>query len=166
MFSHVFCLLICRLNANTTEWIYMQVSRNIANRPKRNTVISFWWQSGLSLIVVRDSSLYPKQMSLFCLLWLICTNFAKTLVWKTWIWRQIMTSQTMQTNFKWSPYDTEWNPHENFLRTPLISNTMVFKLFYAATDFATQFNLTNSFRKFPVRHMKCSCGCTTENHNN
>jgi len=34
-------------------------------------------------IVFRDSSLYPKQLSLVCLLWLISKNFAKTLVWKT-----------------------------------------------------------------------------------
>jgi len=30
-------------------------------------------------IVFRDSSLYSKQLSLFCLLWLISTHFAKTL---------------------------------------------------------------------------------------
>jgi len=40
----------------------------------------------------------------------------------------------------------------------------VFNLFHAATHFATQFNLTIPFRKFPVRHMKCSCVCTIENH--
>ena len=39
------------------------------------------------------------------------------------------------------------------------------QLFLAATHFATQFNLTTTFRKFPVRHMKCSCVCTIENHN-
>jgi len=42
---------------------------------------------------------------------------------------------------------------------------VVFNLLHAATHFATQFNLTTPFRKFPVRHMKCSCVCTTENHN-
>jgi len=33
-------------------------------------------------IVLRDSSLYSKQLCLSCLLWLISANFAKTLVWK------------------------------------------------------------------------------------
>ena len=42
---------------------------------------------------------------------------------------------------------------------------MIFNLFHAATHFATQFNLTTPFRKLPVRHMKCSCVCTIENHN-
>ena len=44
LFSHTFCLLICRLSANTTEWICMQISRNIVNGPKStgNTVIRFW----------------------------------------------------------------------------------------------------------------------------
>jgi len=36
LFSHTFCLLICRLNANTTEWICMQISRNMVNGPKSN----------------------------------------------------------------------------------------------------------------------------------
>jgi len=36
------------------------------------------------------------------------------------IWRQIMPSQTAHTKYKWSPYATEWKPHENFLRTPLL----------------------------------------------
>jgi len=39
---------------------------------------------------------------------------------ETWIWRQIVTSQTAHTKYKWPSYATEWNPpHENFLRTPL-----------------------------------------------
>jgi len=39
---------------------------------------------------------------------------------ETWIWRQIVTSQTGHTKYKWPPRATEWNaPHENFLRTPL-----------------------------------------------
>ena len=37
----------------------------------------------------------------------------------TWIWRQIVTSQTADTKYKWPPYATERNPHEDFLRTPL-----------------------------------------------
>jgi len=46
------------------------------------------------------------------------------------------------------------------------SKPMVFnQRFHAATHFATQFNLTTPFRKFPVRHMKRSCVCTIENHN-
>ena len=27
-----------------------------------------------------------------------------------WIWRQIVTSQTAHTKYKWLPYATEWNP--------------------------------------------------------
>jgi len=88
----------------------MQISRNIVNGPKSNN----WVLMGIWIIVCihkpshhlpllqtfrplrmfkivfHDSSLYPKQLSLFCLLWLISANFARTLVWKTWIWRQIM----------------------------------------------------------------------------
>ena len=46
------------------------------------------------------------------------------------------------------------------------SKPVVFnQLFHAATHFATQFNLTTTFRKFPVRHMKCSCVCRIENRN-
>jgi len=57
----------------------------------QKVIIRFWWESGLSSasrnhltafcrpavyyvclkIVFRDNSLYPKQLSLFCLLWLI-----------------------------------------------------------------------------------------------
>ena len=43
VFAHV-CLLICRFNANTTEWICVQISRNIVNGPKSD----IWWESGLS----------------------------------------------------------------------------------------------------------------------
>ena len=39
---------------------------------------------------------------------------------ETWIWRQTVTSQTAHPKYKWPPYATEWNPHENFLRTPLV----------------------------------------------
>ena len=45
------------------------------------------------------------------------------------------------------------------------SKPVVFNLFHAATHFATQFNLTTPLRKFPVRHMKCSCVCTIESYN-
>ena len=41
--------------------------------------------------------------------------------------------------------------------------TVVLNLFHAATHFATKFNLTTPFRKFPVMHMKCSCVCTKKN---
>jgi len=92
LFSHTFCLLICWLSANTMEWKLMQISRNIANGPKSNNQIS----EGISVIVcvqkpphhflqtfralrmfkivLRGSSLYPKQLPLFCLLRLICTS--------------------------------------------------------------------------------------------
>jgi len=83
MFSYTCCLLICLLNANTTEWICMQISRSIVNGPKSNN----WVSVGICVIVCvhkpshhllqtvcplrmfkivfRDSSLYPKQLSLF-----------------------------------------------------------------------------------------------------
>jgi len=39
---------------------------------------------------------------------------------ETWKWRQIVTSQTAHTKYKWPPYNPEPKPsHENFLRTPL-----------------------------------------------
>jgi len=66
-------------------------------------------------IVFRYSSLYPKQLSLFCLLRLISANFAKTLVWKTWIWRQMMMSKTTHTKYKWHHmYASEWNHPRKF----------------------------------------------------
>jgi len=40
---------------------------------------------------------------------------------ETWVWRQIVTSQTAHTKYKWPPCATEWNPPmEIFTRTPLI----------------------------------------------
>jgi len=36
LFSHTFCLLICRLNAYITEWFCMQIWRNIVNGPQSN----------------------------------------------------------------------------------------------------------------------------------
>ena len=41
---------------------------------------------------------------------------------ETRIWRQIVTSQTAPTKYKWPPYATEWNPHETFLLTPLLTS--------------------------------------------
>jgi len=111
-------------------------SRNIVNGPKSNklVLVGIWiivciqkpshhfLQTFRPLrifkIVFRDSSLYPKQLSLFGLLWLISANFAKTLVWKTWIQRQTMTSQTTHTKHKWYHTPLNENPHENFLHTP------------------------------------------------
>ena len=45
---------------------------------------------------------------------------------ETWKWREIVTSQTAHTKYKWPPYDPEPNsPHENFLRTPLYTTKHV-----------------------------------------
>jgi len=33
---------------------------------------------------------------------------------ETGIWRQILTSQTVRTKYKWPPYATEWNPPWKF----------------------------------------------------
>jgi len=52
-----------------------------------------------------------------------------------------------------------------FMKQSCLAKSVAFKLFHAATHFATQFNVTTPFRKFPVRHMKCSCVCPMENHN-
>ena len=126
MFSHNFSLLICRRNANTTERNCMQISRYIVNGQKVR--IRLWWESVLSSasmepshhflqtfrplrifeIVFRNSSLYRKQISLFCLLRLISecpdrlgyiTNFCsmmhelKTAVVNTEAFRHLIMSQ-------------------------------------------------------------------------
>ena len=42
---------------------------------------------------------------------------------ETWIWGQIVTSQTGHTKYKLPPYATELNPvHEHFQRTPLATS--------------------------------------------
>ena len=51
-----------------------------------------------------------------------CVNkFRESIGLEPWIWRQIVTSQTGHTKYKWPPYATEWttHPRESFLRTPL-----------------------------------------------
>ena len=92
LFSHTFCLLVCQLNANSTEWICLQISRNIANGPKSNNyfLVGIWvivciqkpshhfLQTFRPLrmfkIMFSDSSLHPKQLSSFCLLWLMSAS--------------------------------------------------------------------------------------------
>jgi len=50
-----------------------------------------------------------------------CAHYVNKLRLKTWIWRQIVTSQTAHTKYKLPPSATEWKPpHENFLCTPLV----------------------------------------------
>ena len=39
---------------------------------------------------------------------------------ETGLWRQIVTSQSAHTKYKWLPCATECIPHENLLRTPLL----------------------------------------------
>jgi len=57
---------------------------------------------------------------------------------ETWKLRQMVTSQIAQTKCKWPPYDPEPKPpHENFLRTPLVSRLSQF------TDMFTKFNEVN-----------------------
>jgi len=49
-----------------------------------------------------------------------CVNkFRENVGLETWIWRQLVRSQTAHTKYKWPPYANEWTPHENFLRKPL-----------------------------------------------
>jgi len=92
LFSHTFCLLIFRLNANTTEKICMQILRSIANGPKSNNylLVAIWiivfiqkpTHHFLQIfpplcmfkIVFRDSSLYPKQLTSLCLQRLISAS--------------------------------------------------------------------------------------------
>jgi len=50
-------------------------------------------------------------------------------------------------------------------RGSLQSSPVVSNLFHASIHFSTRFNLTIPFRKYPVTHMKCSCVCAIENHN-
>ena len=50
-------LFACRLNANTTNWICMQISRNIVNGPKSNNYVSV--ESALS-------SASRNQLTTFC----------------------------------------------------------------------------------------------------
>jgi len=70
----------------------MQISKNIANGPKSNNYVLLGIRAIVCVqkpphhflqtlhplrmfkIVFRDSSLYPKQLSLFCLLWLISAS--------------------------------------------------------------------------------------------
>ena len=40
-----------------------------------------------------------------------CVNkFREIVGLDTWIWRQIVASQTAHTKYKWPPYAFEWNP--------------------------------------------------------
>ena len=56
---------------------------------------------------------------------------------ETWIWRQIVTSQKVHTKYKWPPYAIEWNPHENFLRTPLSARTEQTFLMLRGSEFVS-----------------------------
>jgi len=59
--------------------------------------------------------------------------YVNKLCLKTWIWCQIVTSQTARTKYKWPPSATEWTPpHENFLRTPLVTSRR--HLYYTLLD--------------------------------
>jgi len=56
LFSNIVCLLICRLNANTTEYAFkfqgtLQMGQKV--------IITFWWESGLS-------SAYRNHLTTFC----------------------------------------------------------------------------------------------------
>jgi len=33
---------------------------------------------------------------------------------ETWKWREVVTSETAHTKYKWPPYATEWNPSWKF----------------------------------------------------
>jgi len=61
--------------------------------------------------------------------------------------------------------DMQYKMYCSYSLEMVVAGPVVFNLFHAAILFATQFNLTTPFRKFPVRHMKCSCVCKIENRN-
>ena len=82
--------------------------------------------------VFREFSLYSKQLSLVCLLWLVSANSTKTLVWKTWIWCQIMTSQTTHTKYEWH--------HTPMNETPM-------KLFYVRHCRTPWFIIISDYKK-------------------
>jgi len=54
---------------------------------------------------------------------------------------------------------------EDFNANSTPFRAVVFNIFHTATHLATRFNLTTPFQKIPVMHMKCSCACTIQNHN-
>jgi len=133
----------------------MRISRNVANEPKSNNwvLVGIWiivciqkpthhfLQTFRPLrmceIVFGDSSLYPKHLSLFCLLWLVSANFAKTLVWKTWIRRQIMTSQKTDIKYKW--HHTPWmNPPWKFSAYATVRKRCVRKRVCSGTAYFAQ----------------------------
>ena len=90
-------------------------------------------------------------------------------------WYCFVTNKTIKICLSQNKFIEAWqrqtprifNWFTNIFRVKMrrTSKPVVFNLFHAATHFATQFNLTTPFRKFPVRQMKCSCVCTIENHN-
>ena len=155
VFAYI-CLLICRLNANTTEWMCMQISRNIVNGPKRNNyvLLGIWIivciqkpsphflhtfrPLRMFKIVFRDRPLYPNHLSIFCLLWLISANFAKTLVWITWIWRHKQrTPNTNDTIRHWMKHPS-WNfsayptdPQNRVIQKHTLSSTLVLYILYS-----------------------------------
>jgi len=85
VFAH-FLLVWYQLNAKTTQWFCMKISRNTVNGPKRNNyiLVGIWpWviaciqepshhflqtsrRLRIFMLVLRDSSLYSQQLSLFC----------------------------------------------------------------------------------------------------
>ena len=86
LFSHIFCLLICRLNANKPRNKFACKFQGTLQMGEK-VIIRFQWESALSsasrnhltafcraIVVFRDSSLYPKQLPLFCLLRLISAS--------------------------------------------------------------------------------------------
>ena len=49
---------------------------------------------------------------------------------KTWIWRQIVTSQTAHTKYKWPPSATEWTPPWKFSAYAKKNNFVVISFQY------------------------------------
>ena len=90
-------------------------------------------------------------------------------------WYCFVTNKTIKIFLSQNKLIEAWQRHTprifnwltNIFRVKMrrTSKPVVLNLFHAATHFATQFNLTTPFRKFAVRHMKCSCVCTIENRN-
>ena len=74
---------------------------------------------------------------------------------ETWIWRQIVMSQIAHTKYKWPSYSIEWNPHEIFLRTPLLTEHRVYGSWTKASLQFCQQLWHGLELKDTSRHLRC-----------
>ena len=127
LFLHTFCLLICRLNAYTTEWICMQLSRYVVNGPKSHyyVLVGIW----VMVCIQKPSHHFfhtfrPLHMftgSACRRICILCQQASP----KHGLVNMTMTSNCNITNSAHQIQMTticHWMkpPHKNFLRTPLL----------------------------------------------